>query len=201
MPIAQWQGTRHELELALDARQGRAAGKEARAGFCGAARAWRGALDAPRLCGARPRGLHAQPGGAPLGAADRRDGVGHSLAALRGHGGARRTPAAGAPGAAEPAPGRRHLHGNALRPPAAVGQRLCRAARHRRRRANCICCGPTGCRWRRTRRAGRRRSTTGRAARAARCRWRWPARQAARCIWRCFTRSTTITASPRWRRR
>ena len=122
----------------------------------------------------------------------------------------RRPSAAGAAGAAEPAPGGREFSGGALRAPAAVRQRLCRDdldGRRRGRRAGTAspAARPGDGGDRRGGLAGGAGISRGkRQAQGARLAPRGPgqgARAAARCTCRCSIRSTTTTVSRRWRQR
>ncbi len=97
--------------------------------------------------------------------------------------------------------GQRFLE-SALRAPAGLRQRLCRGgAASTARRASSTRCGPTGCAWCPAPTAGRRPTNTRSARR--RCASPTAGRRAGRrsCTSRCSIRSTTITASRRWRRR
>ena len=141
-------GDRHGVELALEdtTRRGGGAAAEERsaARLPGLCRAWRDAMVAARFHDAGPSGLHAEPGGAPGGAAGLGGGGGGAVAALSRDGRARHHAALAS------------WRGRTSARPAAVSSRRSTAAccwpampmsswpRRRAGRANCISCGPTG---------------------------------------------------------
>ena len=95
-------------------------------------------VDAARLCGAGPRGLPAQSGGAPFGAAHRRGGGGAAAVADRGRAHRRCASARRDDAPPEPARGRGALPRERLRPSSRVRQRLSRGRRGRRRAARAL---------------------------------------------------------------